>query len=98
MPVVLATAGMVLVESSSSSLTATYDPQAVEERIKQQIDVLAEAEHIGWMEQKYRNGWRYDEIRDDARKLHDCLTLYGELREDQKQKDRNQVGHYPEAA
>ena len=56
--------------------------------------VLAEAEHDGWMEHRTRNGWRYAETRDDARKLHPDMLPYAQLPEREKGKDRNTIRHY----
>ena len=61
----------------------------------QNVELLAEAEHNGWMEHKLRNGWIYGEKREEPRKVHDCLRPYRELSE-RKNKDRNSVGKFPE--
>ena len=59
---------------------------------------LAEAEHNGWMAQRRRNGWRYGETRDDARKLHPTMLPYAQLPEREKGKDRKNVRHYADFA
>ena len=41
-------------------------------------------------------GWKFDETRDDERHLHDCLRPFHELREIDKEKDRNSVRHFPD--
>ena len=63
--------------------------------LEDNIELLAEAEHKGWMEQKLRNGWVYGAQRDDKRKIHDTLIPYKELREEDKERDRNAVRNYP---
>lgn len=63
--------------------------------LEDNIEILAEAEHNGWMEQKRRNGWVYGAQRDDKRKIHNTLIPYKELREEDKEKDRNSVRNYP---
>ncbi len=60
------------------------------------IEVLAEAEHDGWMNQKFNNGWSYGGTRNDAKKIHNLLIPYKELTEKDKGKDRNSVRSYPE--
>jgi hypothetical protein len=68
----------------------------IEEIIKANIELLAEAEHNGWMDQKMKNGWTMADTRDDAKKQHNCLRPYVELNEEDQQKDRNSVRKFPE--
>jgi RyR domain len=67
-------------------------------QLDQNMERLAEAEHNGWMAQRRRNGWRYGETRDDARKLHPTMLPYAQLPEREKGKDRNNVRHYADFA
>ena len=60
------------------------------------MERLAEAEHDGWMEQKYRDGWTHSLVRDDKAKKHPCLVQYAALSEEDKEKDRNNVRYYPD--
>lgn len=60
------------------------------------MERLAEAEHDGWMEQKYRDGWTHSLVRDDKAKKHPCLVQYATLSEEDKEKDRNAARHYPD--
>jgi hypothetical protein len=60
------------------------------------IELLAEAEHNDWMNQKLNNGWSYGESRNDSKKIHNLLILYKDLPEQDKEKDRNSVRIYPE--
>ncbi len=67
--------------------------------IENNLELLAEAEHNGWMDEKFRKGWRptaQGEKRDDKQQIHDCLVPYSELSEENKDKDRNSVKNYPE--
>ncbi|GMW02387.1 MAG: hypothetical protein AMXMBFR84_35230 [Candidatus Hydrogenedentota bacterium] len=70
----------------------------VEDQLKQphQLRRLAEAEHERWMAHRIKNGWRYSEQRDDAKKLHHALVPYADLAEADQKKDQNSVKHFPE--
>ena len=57
---------------------------------------MAEAEHDGWMEQKYRDGWVHGMQRNDKEKIHNLLIPYGALTDDEREKDKEAVLHYPE--
>ncbi len=93
LPNVLALAGLIVVDSQHGPGAA---PDLVREIIEENLDLLAEAEHDGWMETKIANGWRLDEKRDDRKKRHPSLIPFNDLREDDKVKDRNAVRHYPD--
>lgn len=90
-PEVLSQAGLRVEENASASNVG--EVRAV---IESQMEALAEAEHIGWMEEKLKCGWAYGPIRDDARKIHPALISYAALSEADKEKDRNAVRSYPE--
>jgi hypothetical protein len=92
-PRVLALVGLVIV---SADHPATMKQDVVAKLIDANLELLAEAEHDGWMEQKYRDGWSHGSARDDATKTHPCLVRYAILREQDKDKDRNAVRHYPD--
>lgn len=49
---------------------------------------LARNAHEVWAQQRMADGWRWGEVRDDARKLHPCLVPYEELPESEKIYDR----------
>jgi hypothetical protein len=66
------------------------------EIIEANIELLADAEHNDWMDHKMKNGWKYHEVRDDSKRVHDCLKPYLMLSENNKEKDRNAVRHYPD--
>jgi RyR domain len=92
-PRVLALVGLaVVVEDHPSTLSRAKVLHAIESN----MDLLAECEHDGWMEQKYRDGWSHGLVRDDDAKKHPCLVQYANLSEEDKEKDRNAVRHYPE--
>lgn len=62
------------------------------------VELLAEAEHEGWMVQQLSEGWRHGRVRDDQQRFHECLIPYHELREIDREKDRGSVRHYPDFA
>lgn len=92
-PRVLALVGLVIV---SSDHPRTMSAESVAVLIERNIELLAEVEHDGWMEQKYRDGWVHGTTRDDAAKIHPCLVRYALLGERDKDKDRNAVRRYPD--
>jgi hypothetical protein len=67
-------------------------------QLEQNMERLAEAEHDGWMAQRWRNGWRWAETRDDARKLHPAMLPHAQLPEHEKGKDRTNIRHYADFA
>jgi len=66
--------------------------------IEHHIELLAEAEHNGWLDYKISNDWKYGEPRDDSKKIHNCLKNYAVLNEKDKEKDRDAVRNYPDIA
>jgi hypothetical protein len=94
-PEVLALIGLVLRKDGDGTPRTAPDGE-LEAQFDRNIERLAEAEHNGWMAQRRRNGWRYGETRDDARKLHPGMLPYAHLPEREKGKDRNTIRHYPD--
>lgn len=79
------------------------ETEEIRKIIYKNIDVLAEAEHNGWMVSKMMDGWRYAKIddQDKDKKLHPLLLPYAQLSESEKNKDRNPIkgfGYLPEEA
>jgi RyR domain-containing protein len=97
MPEVMALVGLGL-RGPGEGAEAGLPPEELKALLDQNIDRLAEAEHDGWMEHREKNGWRYAEKRDDARKLHPDMLPYAQLPEREKGKDRNAIRHYPDFA
>ena len=52
------------------------------------LDVLAEAEHNGWMIERMISGWKYNRKKDKPNKLHNDLIPYRQLSEETKDYDR----------
>jgi hypothetical protein len=96
-PEALALVGLGL-RRGADKAPAAIPADALQERLEQNMERLAEAEHDGWMAQRRSAGWRYGETRDDARKLHPAMLPYAKLPEREKGKDRNTIRHYPDFA
>lgn len=76
--------------------TATSDTDdEIHHLIENYLELLAEAEHDGWMDCKLANGWTFGPKRDDDLRIHHLLKPYADLTEEQKDKDRDSVRHYP---
>lgn len=91
MPAILAIGGLRLrVGKGTKELAA-----AVQQHLAFHLELLADAEHEGWMAYMHAKDWRYGPRRDDANKLHPCLLPFQQLREADRMKDRNTVRHYP---
>lgn len=46
-----------------------------------------EASHIGWMQQKLQDGWKYGPAKDAEKKEHPCMVPFAELSREQQAKD-----------
>ena len=97
MPEVLALIGLGLRAPGEGDEAALPDGE-LKALLDQNMDRLAEAEHDGWMEHRKKNGWRYGKTRDEALKLHPAMLPYATLPEQEKGKDRDSIGHYPDFA
>lgn len=58
---------------------------------KDNLELLSEAEHNGWMVERMLSGWRYGRDRDDKKKLHNLLIPYSQLSESDKEYDRQTI-------
>lgn len=92
-PEVLSLAGLILVPKDHHATLAEADLKKI---LEDNIENFAEAEHDGWIEQKFREGWVCGSPRDNDKKIHPTLIPYKDLREEDKEKDRNQVRRYPD--
>lgn len=90
-PEVLSLIGLEVIKPDKGEV---INPDTFEEMISKNIEILAQAEHDGWMETKKQNGWVYGEKRDDENKIHPSLIPYRQLSEEDKEKDRNAVRRY----
>jgi hypothetical protein len=91
-PLVLELAGLTIEKTNPPTKT---DPE-IEPILTHHLELLAEAEHDGWMDHKLRNGWTLHEHRDDGLKRHPALRPYQQLSDQDKEKDRNSVRTYPD--
>lgn len=60
-----------------------------------EIEMLSRLEHERWMAHKLATGWTYGDPRDDAARRHDCLVPWEQLRESEREKDRDAVRNIP---
>ena len=48
--------------------------------------------HESWLKQKTEDGWKYGEVKDEAKKEHPCFVPYDQLPAAQKVKDKLFIG------
>jgi hypothetical protein len=90
-PDILAMAGLTL----KGGAETPEHREIINEHIELHLDLLAEAEHDGWMQNRKANRWTYDPVRDDGQRKHPCLKPFAELSKVEQDKDRNTVRNYP---
>lgn len=90
---VLALAGLYLVPRAGE----TWDEEErarIHGLIAQNLEVLAEGEHDGWVETRVRNGWRPGPKKNIEAREHHLLKPYSELSEKERNKDRDSVRNF----
>lgn len=60
-----------------------------------ELEILAQAEHERWSEDRRRAGWTYAAVRDDDRRRHPALVPWDELPEHEKAKNRESSAQLP---
>jgi ppGpp synthetase/RelA/SpoT-type nucleotidyltranferase len=70
-------------------------PKIFEGFTDSEVECMAEMEHGRWNVERLRNGWRYGKIRDDDKKIHDCLVPWSQLPEGIKGYDREAIRAFP---
>ena len=55
------------------------------------VELLAEAEHNGWMVDRMLDGWTYARTRANEKKKHNLLIPYSQLTEEKKDYDRETI-------
>jgi hypothetical protein len=93
-PEVLALAGYEL----EKGLATQEEEAEVRGALERDIDLFAEAEHMGWDEQTRLDGWTPGENWDEEKKKHHLLIPYDRLPQYEKDKDRRTIRNYPEYA
>jgi hypothetical protein len=63
--------------------------------IEAQLDILAQAEHLGWCTERRLSGWTYGKPRDNTRKHHPLLVSWSELEPSNQDKDRSIIRSIP---
>jgi len=88
---VLSSAGMRLVPRDGQP-PPDSEQQAVLQAIEENIAILAEAEHDGWVESRLRNGWIKGDYKDVEKRQHHLLVSYPELRHQIELKQKSVAG------
>ena len=75
-----------------------YEPQPIDvsavevpASLNPLIEKLAEHTHDIWAQQRYKDGWKLGDVRNDNQKTHPCLVAYDQLPESEKEYDRATV-------
>jgi len=61
-----------------------------------EVEILAEMEHQRYCDERKDKGWTWGPARDDIKKINPCLVPWGELKEEEKNKDRVAARCIPE--
>jgi len=91
---ILPMAGLHLEEGTATPA----DEEAVRQHLAYRLDLLAKAEHDGWMDWHLSQGWRRGPKKDPDKCEHPALVPYSKLSEADQNKDRDSIRHYPEFA
>ena len=81
-----------------AGLGLSDDPARPRAPLPEDLELMAEAEHNGWMAHRIQAGWSWAATRDDAAKHHPSMLPYKQLPESEKEKDRDNVRHYADFA
>lgn len=95
-PEVLSHASLLVQPAKPEGGPDSLSDEEIEKAIEGHIETLAEAEHDGWMEEKYQNGYVYGPQKDEKKRTHNLLIPYSALPDSEKQKDRDHVRSYPD--
>jgi len=94
-PEILSHAGLYVVRRHESASGTPAQLEAhVEKIMEDNIELMAEEEHNGWMKVRLSNGWKCGSPRNDNKKIHDALIPYSELDRETKDKDVSAVNAY----
>ncbi len=95
-PWILGLAGLAVAKANQPAAPDEPSEDLVTQLLDNHIERLAEAEHEGWMDYRRKTGWRCGKPRNDDKQIHPGLVAYSKLSDDDKEKDRNTVRHFPE--
>lgn len=84
MPILLAYLGLKISNSRGEHLVLS----------DRDLEFLARIEHKRWIADRLDRGYRYNKDRDDARRYRPNIIPYDELPEEEKQKDRDNIGMF----
>jgi ppGpp synthetase/RelA/SpoT-type nucleotidyltranferase len=85
-----------ILEAAGFEVVKSRGPEPVSPNFTdKEVEWMAELEHGRWNVERLRNGWRYGKVRDDSRRIHDCLVSWDELSPDTKPYDRDSVRAFP---
>lgn len=100
-PAVLALASLKLVNGKNTP----DERERVCRKLEYHLELMAENEHDRWMAWYLSQGWRWGKQKDPAKlteepklKTHPCLIPYANLSDEERNKDRDSIRHYPDFA
>ena len=77
---------------------AGYEPRPIDvsmvnvpPELNELVEDLSENTHDIWAKQRYQDGWKLGDVRNDSQKTHPCLVAYDQLPDSEKQYDRATV-------
>jgi len=86
----------IKLQSVDCYLTPLRDWDAIEFRFfDSEVELMAEMEHARWVQERTREGWSYGGARDDEGRHHPSLVAWGDLSEDEKEKNRSFIRDLP---
>jgi ppGpp synthetase/RelA/SpoT-type nucleotidyltranferase len=85
-----------ILRSMGFALRRRKVPVIFDKFTKKEIKRMAELEHGRWNVERLRNGWRPGAIRDDAKKIHNCLVPWNKLPAKIKSYDYAAVKAFPQ--
>jgi hypothetical protein len=88
---VLALAGLRLVRRRSNKPLTKNEQAEMTDLIEQNIDLLAEGEHEGWMESRLRHGWRLGPCKDVDKRQSHLLVPYSRFPEQIERKQKHEA-------
>lgn len=100
-PAVLALASLKLVDGTNTP----EERKRVCRKLEHNLELMAQNEHDRWMAWYLSQGWQWGKQKDPAKlteepklKTHPCLIPYAKLSDEERDKDRNSIRHYPDFA